>query len=83
MLAYSQMASDQGLEIYQAWHVKPYDVSTATVLSKWDNFCKLQATELRARYNLFRSFSQACLCLDEWYNSVLKQLAMCIFSQES
>ena len=43
----------------QAWSLEPSDVFTTILWSKWEGFCKPQTNKLRARYNLFKSFSQA------------------------
>ena len=39
----------------------------------------MQAYKVRAGYNLLKSFSQAASCVDEWYNTVLKQLCQCCY----
>ena len=36
-------------------------------------FCKPQANELRARFDLLTSFKQDQMSVDEWYNKVQTQ----------
>ena len=59
------------------------EVSITILWSKWEDFCKPQANEPRAIYDLFKSFIQAGSCVDEWYNTGLKWLALCSYHQET
>ena len=45
--------------MYQVWCLEPSEVSKVILWSKWKDFCKPQANDLRARYNLSKIFSQA------------------------
>ena len=59
---------NQGSEVYQAWCLEPSEVSKVILWEKWEDFYKPQGNELRARYDLFKSFIKAGSCVDEWYN---------------
>ena len=50
---------NQGLDMYQAWCLDPIQISTETLWTAWEEFCKPQANEMRGRYDLLKSFSQA------------------------
>ena len=45
-------------------------------MEKNEEFCKPQANELRARFDLLTSFRQADMSMDEWYNAVQTQVAL-------
>ena len=61
--------------------LEPSKLSTAVLWSKWEDFCKPQGNELKARYDHLKSFSQAGLYDDERYNTVLKHLATYSYPQ--
>ena len=51
-------------------------------MEKFEEFCKPQANELRARFDLLTSFRQADMSVDEWYNAVLTQVALARYPQK-
>ena len=50
---------------------------------KYEEFCKPQANELRARFGLLTSFKQDQMSVDEWYNKVQTQIGLCNYPQET
>ena len=54
-----------------------------TIWQKYEEFCKPQANELRARFDLLTSFKQDQMSVDEWYNKVQTQIGLCNYPQET
>ena len=52
-------------------------------MEKIEEFCKPQANELRARFDLLTSFRQADMSVDEWYNAVQTQLGLAKYPKET
>ena len=52
-------------------------------MEKIKEFCKPQANELRARFDLLTSFRQADMSVDEWYNAVQTQVALARYPPET
>ena len=52
-------------------------------MEKIEEFCKPQANELSARFDLLTSFRQGDLSFDQWYNAVQTQVALANYSQET
>ena len=52
-------------------------------MEKFEEFCKPQANELRARSDLLTSFKQADMSVDEWYNAVQTQVALSKYPSET
>ena len=73
-------SGDQVLEMYQVWFLESCTYNHP-LWSKREDFCKPQSNELRVRYDLFKSFSQAGSYVDGWYYTVLNQLALCGYPQ--
>ena len=68
--------------MYQALCLEPIEVSTAISWSKWEDFCKPQANELRATCD-HSSHSAKPSHANEMLKTVLKQLVLCICPQET
>ena len=50
---------------------------------KFEEFCKPQVNEVRARFDLLTSFRQGDLSIDQWYNTVQTQVAFAKYPQET
>ena len=75
-------SSDFSLGQYISWNLSSKDF-TLDVIWKIEEFCKPQANELRARFDLLTSFRQADMSVDEWYNAVQTQVALAKYPQET
>ena len=53
------------------------------IWSKFEEFCKLQTNEVRARFDLLTSFRQGDHSVDEWYNAVKAQFNLAKYSEET
>ena len=52
-------------------------------MEKYEEFCKPQVNELRARFDLLTSFRQADMSVDKWYNAVQTQVALSRYPPET
>ena len=80
MIAWS---GDFGLDQYISWNLPNEDLSLEIIWKKYEEFCKPQANELRARFDLLTSFRQADMSVDEWYNAVQTQVALSKYPPET
>ena len=80
MLAWS---SDFGLDQYVSWNISSEKLTLEIIWKKFEEFCKPQANELRARFDLLTSFKQGDLSVDQWYNAVQTQVALANYPQET
>ena len=54
-----------------------------TIWQKYEEFCKLQTNDIRARFDLLTSFRQGECSVDEWYNVVQSQINLARYPQET
>ena len=52
----------------------PEDLCLEMLWNKFEEFCKPQTNEVRARFDLLTSFRQGDMSVDEWYNTVQTQI---------
>ena len=71
-------SGDFGLDQYISWNL-----SNEVIWKKYEEFCKPQANELRARFDLLTSFKQDQMSVDEWYNKVQTQIGLCNYPPET
>ena len=76
-------SGDFGLDQYISWNLSNEDLSLELIWKKYEEFCKRQANELRARLDLLTSFRQADMSVDEWYNAVQRQVALSRYPPET
>ena len=76
-------SGDFGLDQYISWNLPNEDLSLEIIWKKYEEFCKPQANELRARFDLLTSFRQADMSVDEWYNAVQTQVALSKYPPET
>ena len=67
-------SGDFGLDQYISWNLSNEELCLDTIWQKYEEFCKPQANELRARFDLLTSFKQDQMSVDEWYNKVQTQI---------
>ena len=51
-------SGDFGLDQYISWNLSNEELYLDTIWQKYEEFCKPQANELRARFDLLTSFKQ-------------------------
>ena len=76
-------SGDFGLDQYISWNLSNEELCLDTIWQKYEEFCKPQANELRARFDLLTSFKQDQMSVDEWYNKVQTQMGLCNYPQET
>ena len=76
-------SGDFGLNQYVSWNISSEELTLEIIWKKFEEFCKPQANELRARFDLLTSFKQGDLSIDQWYNAVQTQVALANYPQET
>ena len=76
-------SGDFGMDQYASWCLPTEDICLDTIWAKYEDFCKPQTNEVRARFDLLISFRQGNHSVDEWYKCLLprthqKQQVSCI-----
>ena len=74
-------SGDFGMDQFVSWCLPTEKLSLDTIWSMYEDFCKPQANEVRARFDLLTSFCQGTV--DEWYNAVQAQVSLAKYSQET
>ena len=76
-------SGDFGLDQYISWNLTNEELCLDTIWQKYEEFCKPQANELKARFDLLTSFKQDQMSVDEWYNKVQTQIGLCNYPPET
>ena len=69
-------SGDFGMDQYVSWSLSTVELILDTICVKFEEFCNPQSNEVRARFDLLKSFQQRNRSVDEWYNSVQTQVAL-------
>ena len=75
-------SGDNGMDLVVSWGLTNSEITLATLWTKFEDFCKLQSNEVRARFDLLTSFRQGDKSVDEWFNAVQKQINLCKYPPE-
>ena len=65
---------DFGMDQYVSWNLSTDEIMLDTIWEIFEEFCKPQSNEVRARFDLLTSFWQGNKSVAEWYNAVLTQV---------
>ena len=76
-------SGDFGLDQYVSWNILSEELTLEVIWEKFEEFCKPQANELRARFDLLTSFRQVDPSVDQWYNVVQTQVVLANYPQET
>ena len=71
------------MEQYVSWGLSKEDLSLDTIWDQFEEFCKPQANEVRACFDLLVSFRQGTRSVDEWHNAVQAQINLAIYPPET
>ena len=74
---------DFGIDQYVSWNLTNEKLTLDVIWGKFEEFCKPQSIEVRARFDLLLSFRQGGKSVDEWYNAVHTQIALAMYPQET
>ena len=76
-------SGDFGIDQYMSWDLSSEEVCLEVIWKTFEEFCKPQANEIRARFDLLTSFGQGDHSVDEWYNAVQNQINLARHPQET
>ena len=74
---------DFGIDQYVSRNLANEELTLDVIWEKFEEFCKPQSNEVRARFDLLTSFRQGERSVDEWYNTVQIQVALAKYPQET
>ena len=58
------------------WSSSTEELMLDTIWEKFEELCKPQSNEVRARFDLLTNFQQGNRSVDEWYNAVQIQAVL-------
>ena len=67
-------SGDFGLDQYVSLCFSQEELSLEIIWKKFEEFCKPQTNELKARFDLLTSFCWGEMSVDEWFNAVQNQV---------
>ena len=76
-------SGDFGMDQYVSWCLCTEDLNLDTIWAKYEEFCKQQTNEVRARFDPLTSFRQGNCCVDEWYNGIQAQVSLAKYPSET
>ena len=76
-------SSDCGMDQYVSWNLPSSRLTLDTIWGKYEEYCKPQSNEVRARFDLLTSFCQGNRSVDEWYNAIQAQVNLARYPQET
>ena len=75
-------SSDFGMDLYVSWNISKEDLTLDAIWTKFEEFSKPQANEVRVHFDLLTSFWQGSRNVDEWYNAVQAQVNLAKYPPE-
>ena len=75
-------SDDFGIDQYVSWCLPKDELCLEMIWNKYEEFCKPQANEARARFDLLTSFRKGGMSVDEWYNAVQAQINLAKYPAE-
>ena len=76
-------SGDFGFDQYVSWCLPQEELCLEMIWNKFKEFCKPQTNEVRARFDLLKSFRQGDMSVDEWYNAVQAQSNLAKYPAET
>ena len=76
-------SGDDGMDLVVSWNLNDEELNLETLWTRFEEFCKPQSNEVRARFDLLTSFRQGDKSVDEWFNAVQKQVTLCKYPPET
>ena len=65
------------MDLVVSWGLIDSDITLDTLWNKFEEFCKPQSNEVRARFDLLANFRQGDKSVDEWFNAVQAEINLC------
>ena len=75
-------SGDFGINQFISWDLSPEETCLEVIWQRFEEFCKPQTNEIRARFDLLTSFRQEDHSVDKWYNAVQVQINLAKYPQE-
>ena len=75
-------SGDCGMDQYVSWNLPSSELTLDIIWGKYEEYCKLQSNEVRARFDLLTSFWQGNHSIDKWYNAVQAQVNLAKYPPE-
>ena len=75
-------SGDFGIDQFISWDLTPEETCLEVIWQKFEEFCKPQTNQIRARFDLLTSFRQGDCSGDEWCNAVQAQINLAKYPQE-
>ena len=76
-------SGDDGMDLVVSWGLTDRELTLETLWTNFEDFCKPQSNEVRARFDLLTSFRQGDKSVDEWFNAVQTQINLCQYPPET
>ena len=76
-------SGDFGIDQYVPWNQTNEELTLDVLWGKFEEFCKPQSNEIRARFDLHTSFRQGERSVSEWYNAVQTRVALAKYPKET
>ena len=74
---------DFEMDEYISWSLPKEELNLETILDRFEEFCKLHSNEVRAHFDLLKSFHQGNKSVDEWYNTIQAQVNLARYAPET
>ena len=72
-----------GIDPHVSQCLPPEDLCLEVLWNKFEEFCKPQTNEVRARFDLLTIFRQGDMSVDEWYNAVQAEINLAKYPAET
>ena len=76
-------SGDDGMDLVVSWGLNDRELTLETLWTNFEDFCKPQSNEVRARFHLLTTFRQGDKSVDEWFNAVQTQINLCQYPSET
>ena len=76
-------SDDFGMDQYVSQYLPAKDLNLEVIWAKYEDFCKPQTNEVRARLDLLTNFRQGNQSVDEWNNAVQAQVSLAKYPPET
>ena len=70
------------MDQYVSWDLPSNELTLDAIWGKYEEYCKLQSNEVRARFGLLMSFHQGNCSVDKWYNAIQTQVNLARYPTE-
>ena len=72
-----------GMDLVVSWRLTDSGITSETLWTKFEELCKQQANEVRARFDLLTNFMQGDKSVDEWFSAVQTQINLCNYPSDT